>query len=96
MTHNQITQIRQLLKTFEWIRIDSRNCKTEYFCPACKKTKENGHDNNCAYKQALTLLPCPTCNGNRRIPNPTYGLLTKTKTDIIREIPCPDCQQHSS
>ena len=45
-------------------------------------------------KETLALLkPCPTCGGSKRIPNPTYGLLTKTKTDIIREIPCPECAE---
>jgi len=57
-------------------------------CPTCKGSKEwtegePGHEET---------HPCPTCGGSKRVPNPTYGLLEKTKTDIIREITCPDCQ----
>lgn len=54
----------------------------------------------CFIVKALALLrdkpTCETCGDSGKVPNPTYGLLTKTKTDIIREIPCPDCKPQES
>lgn len=68
MKNTDIKKIRELLKTFEWIHMDSREYKTEYFCPACKQTKEFGHYKDCSFKRASELLPCKTCNGTGKLP----------------------------
>ena len=39
--------------------------------------------------EALALLPCPTCNGSGK------KLISSCWDMIHKEIPCPDCQQHS-
>ena len=39
--------------------------------------------------QILALFPCPTCNGSGK------KLISGCWDMIHKEIPCPDCQQHS-
>jgi len=45
-------------------------------CDFCKRTK--------LLDEALTLLPCETCNGARIVPN---------KFSYHKDFPCPDCQK---
>ena len=94
MTPVQITQLRQLLKEIHdsiLPRIHTRysgNFKefsTELVAArwACSEK----------VRQALALLPCPTCNGSEiKKPDSGCGVCLAGDGNCRAECPCPDCK----
>ena len=80
-------KIRQLLKSIEWIHVAFH--EDDFFCPSCKRSKEDGHYKDCQLKQALALLPCETCGGTGKVPTP-QSVGFGHENEIMDT--CPNCQ----
>lgn len=80
-------KLRQLLKRAETIRKKEMIFNDKY-------TVQAGLEKICkCIDEALTLLPCPTCNGTGDSKASVVDDLSGGIVDT--EIPCPDCQSES-
>lgn len=86
MKNIDVQKIRHLLQSLEWIHVAFH--EDDYFCPCCKRSKEDGHYKDCQLKQALALLPCKTCGGTGQCKDPKAG-----NSNMLTLMECPDCQQ---
>ncbi len=77
MTPDQITQLRELLNKARKVFWHEEGWTWYRVCTAEVLP---------LIDQALALLPCPTCDGTKKIVASGYwGMLHK-------EVPCPDCK----